>query len=154
MRLFEIDKRIEECSDSETGEIIDFEKLDALIMEKNIKIENIALWIKDLEALVKAIEEQEKAFRERKEKLKRKIERLKMYLAYVLNGEKFSTDKCAVSFRKSKAVEIRDEAAIPAEYYTEKVARSVNKVTIAASLKAGIPVAGCELVEHVNPIIK
>ena len=154
MNLFEIDKQIESCIDAETGEILDIEQLEALSMERSTKIENVACWIKNLDAEEKALAEQEKAFRERKEQAAAKKQSLKQYLAMALNGEKFSTDKCAVSFRKSKAVEIRDETAIPAEYYTEKVTRSVNKVTIAASLKAGIPVAGCELVEHVNPIIK
>ena len=44
MTIFEIDEAILECVDLETGEIIDAERLDALQMERDKKIENVALW--------------------------------------------------------------------------------------------------------------
>ena len=47
MTLYEIDNAILECIDLETGEIIDTDKLDALQLERETKIENVALWIKD-----------------------------------------------------------------------------------------------------------
>ena len=52
MTLYEIDDAILNCIDEETGEIIDAEQLDKLYMEKEEKLENIALWIKDLKAEV------------------------------------------------------------------------------------------------------
>ena len=55
MKLYEIDKAILECVDQETGEIIDTEKLSDLQMQKDTKVENIALWIKDLLAEADAI---------------------------------------------------------------------------------------------------
>ena len=47
MTLYEIDNAILECVDEETGEIIDFEKLDALCIERENKIKNVAQWYKD-----------------------------------------------------------------------------------------------------------
>lgn len=50
MKLYEINEAILGCIDQETGEVIDPEKLDALTMERETKLENVALWIKDLKA--------------------------------------------------------------------------------------------------------
>ena len=71
-----------------------------------------------------------------------------------MGGQNFSSDRCAVSFRRSKVVCVLDEAAVPAEYMTEKTTRTPNKTAIAALLKTGTTVPGCELVERVNPSVK
>lgn len=154
MNLFEIDRQISECVDLETGEIIDIEKLEALTMERDAKIENVALWIKNLEADAKALDEQEKAFKERKDKAKKKAESLKKYLASALDGKKFSTARCMVSFRKTSKVNVLDESVIPTEYMTEKVTREPNKTAIGAAIKAGMEIPGCELVQNINPSVK
>ena len=86
--------------------------------------------------------------------LKRRIDSLKHYLTDALGGQNFSSDRCKVSFRRSKAVRVLDEAAVPAEYMTEMTTRAPNKTAIAALLKTGTAVPGCELVERVNPSVK
>jgi V/A-type H+-transporting ATPase subunit E len=55
MNLFEIDDAILACVDLETGDIIDVEKLEALELERDTKISNIACWIKNLKAEAEAI---------------------------------------------------------------------------------------------------
>ena len=50
MNLFEIENEIMNCWDQETGEILDSDRLDQLEMERDTKIENIALYIKNLTA--------------------------------------------------------------------------------------------------------
>ena len=45
-----------------------------------------------------------------------------------------------MSFRRSKAVSVLDEAAVPAEYMTEMTTRAPNKTAIAALLKTGTAV--------------
>lgn len=50
MRLYEIEQAIMDCIDEETGEIIDLERLNQLMMDKQKKIEGVALWVKNLEA--------------------------------------------------------------------------------------------------------
>ena len=50
MKLYEIDEQILNCIDQETGEILDTEKLEQLQIDRNDKIENLILWIKDLKA--------------------------------------------------------------------------------------------------------
>lgn len=112
MTLYEIDKNIEalvNTVDPDTGEItVDNDMLDALLMERDAKIENIACYIKNLVAESKAIKEEETALSARRKTTEKKAERLKDYLTYALQGEKFQTAKCAVSFRKSTSVEVDD----------------------------------------------
>ena len=46
--LYEIDRAIMNCCNQETGEMIDQEALDALMMQRTEKLESVALWIKNL----------------------------------------------------------------------------------------------------------
>ena len=154
MNLYEINSQILDCIDQETGEVMDIDRLEKLNMAKAEKVDNIACWVKNLEADVLAFEAQEKAFADRKAAAKRKIDSLKHYLPDALGGQNFSSDRCAVSFRRSKAVSVLDEAVVPAEYMTENTTRTPNKTAIAALLKTGTAVPGCELVERVNPSVK
>ena len=112
MNLYEINSQILDCIDPETGEVMDIDRLEKLNMAKAEKVDNIACWVKNLEADVAAFEAQEKAFADRKAAAKRKIDSLKHYLTDALGGQNFSSDRCAVSFRRSKAVCVLDEAAI------------------------------------------
>ena len=56
--LYEIDNEILACVDAETGEILDTERLDALQMEREAKLEGVALWEKDLTAEANAVKEE------------------------------------------------------------------------------------------------
>ena len=115
MNLFQIDAEIMNCVD-EDGEIIDPEKLDALVMERDAKIEGISLWIKNLVAEEAALKAEKQAFEQRRKQAERKIESLKGYLSSYLNGQKFKSTKVSISFRKSVALNITDDAVIPDEY--------------------------------------
>ena len=55
MTLYEIDSRLEALVDPETGEIADFETFEALDMERNRKLENMACWIKNMKADIDGI---------------------------------------------------------------------------------------------------
>lgn len=103
MTLYEIDARLAELIDPETGELLDVESFDALQMERAEKIENVALWAKNLAAEAAAIKGEIESLTARKIAAERRVEHLKAYLAYALNGEKFSTPRCAVSFRHTKS---------------------------------------------------
>ena len=158
MKLYEIDEAIIACIDAETGEIIDADKLDKLTMERDAKIENVALWIKDLKAEAEALKAEKMAFAERQKVAENKAESLKKWLAYALQGEKFKTPKCAISFRKSEAVEVTDEGLNNLmkehdELLTYK-APEPNKTAIKQALKDGLNVAGVKLVQNTSTIIK
>ena len=158
--LYEINQAMLECVDMETGEVLDAEKLDALQMERTAKLENVTLWIKNLLADVEAYEKEIATFVARKKTAENKIENLKNYLAYALNGEKFSTSKCTVSYRKSQIADIKDEAAFKAwavvvapELLTIQEPR-INKTEVKRCLNEGESIPGAVLVERQNIQIK
>ena len=154
MNLYEIDSEILNCIDLETGEVIDPERLEALQMERGRKIENVALWVKNLKADLSAYKAEKEAFAEREKQAKAKIESLSKWLTTALNGQKFSTSKVVVSFRNSEAVEIVDEAAIPKEYIRQKIETAPDKAAIKEALKHNLDVPGASLIQNQNISIK
>ena len=158
MTIYEIDQAITECVDLETGEIIDTEQLDKLQMERDTKLENVACWIKDLKAEAEALKNEKQALAERQRVAENKAESLKKWLAYALQGEKFKTPKCVISFRKTEAVEVTDEGLNNLmkehdELLTYK-APEPNKAAIKQALKDGLSVEGVQLVQNTSVIIK
>lgn len=154
MNLYEIDREILACVDVETGEVIDPEALDGLLMQRSDKIESVALWIKNLQAEALALKAEKEAFDKREKQATAKIEQLKKWLVAACNGQKFSTNKCDVSFRRSEVVEVLDESAVPSQYMVESITVKPDKTAIKALLKSGCEVSGCRLIEKQNPQIK
>lgn len=152
--LYEIESEILNCIDLETGEIIDPERLEALQMERGRKIENVALWVKNLKADLAAYKAEKEAFAERERQAKAKIESLSKWLTTALDGQKFSTSKVAVSFRKSEAVEIVDETKIPKKFIRKKIETAPDKTAIKEAIKNGLKVRGAALIENQNISIK
>lgn len=109
MKLYEIDKAIMDCVDNETGEIVDFEKLNALTMARDKKLEGVGIAIKNLTAEAKAIREEEKNLAERRRTLENKVEGYKQWLSDILNGNRFETARIKCSFRKSSKVTVEEE---------------------------------------------
>lgn len=152
--LYEINQAISECIDTETGELIDTERLEHLTMEKGEKIENVACWVKNLTAEAAAYNAEKKVFAEREATALKTAESLKKWLAVALEGQKFSTAKCAVSFRKSEAVMVDDINLIPAEMLRVKTTYEPDKTAIKNAIKSGREINGCMLVENSNIQIK
>lgn len=156
MTLYEINQQIlnaiEYGCDPETGEIIDMSALDALEMAREEKTENLVLLIKDIVAECNAIREEEQSLARRRQTGERRAERLKDYLQKQLAGEKFKTPRCSVSYRKTQAVQIVDEDAIPEEFVT--VFTAPRKLAIKEALKAGDEIPGATLEDRVSMIIK
>ena len=126
MTLYEIDKEIQALI-TEDGEIEDIERFDALAMERDKKIENVGCWVKNLDAEAAAIRKEEIALAERRHRLESKAERLTAYLDHALAGAKFESPRVAISYRKSKALEIQDEAVFKA--WAKDYAPALLKVT-------------------------
>ena len=151
MTLYEIDEAMQKCIDEETGEV-DLDMLDALTMARDEKIESIALWIKDLNAEAEALKVEKMAFAARQQAAEKKAESLKNYLTGYLNGEKFKTTKCAVSFRKTQSVNIISVMDVPPQYVSVEI--KPDKNAIKAALKEGKKVSGAELVLSTSCQIK
>lgn len=162
MNLFQIEECITNCVkldgrddyiDVLTGEIIDTEALDALKLERDTKIRNIACWIRNLESDEKQLAEQEKIFRERKQAAERKKESLKVYLAAFLDGKKWENKEVKISWRKSEVVEVTNMKQL-SSYYLRYKEPEVNKTLLKNDLKAGIVLNGAELVEKNNMSVR
>lgn len=153
MKLYEINQEILSCIDLETGEIIAPEKLEALQMDKHEKLRNIGFVYLNAMADAKAYEEQEKKFTARKKAAKATADWAKATLARELNGEKMKEAEFTVSYRKSEAVEVADEAAVPDEFRIPQPDK-IDKAAVKAALKNGAVIAGAQIVERQNIQIK
>lgn len=156
MNLYEINAEILACMeevDEETGELLNWERLDALMMTKDKKIESIACWIKDLVAEGKALKEEKDSFAKRQKAAENKAEQLKQYLTDILQGEKFKSEKVAISWRKSESVEVENWQQLEDDYLKYKEPE-VNKTAVKAALKNGLALNGVRLVEKKNIQIK
>ena len=165
MNIYDIDKRIQACLDMDTDELVDMEtgeifSLDALQMEREQKLENVACYIKNLTADADALKAEKDALAKREQAARKKIESLKKYLTDNLHGEKLTTTRAAISFRKSEAVEIANQDVFvvwPSECHNSLLtcrAPEPNKTAIKQFLKAGGSLPGVALVERLNVAIK
>ena len=162
MTLYEINNAIiqalEGAVDPETGEIVDealLAEYEQLQLDRETKIENVGLYIKNLEADAKAIRDEERALAARRHSAENKAEHLRNYLQFCLGGQKFQSPRLAVSFRKTAKVEVDQNRLfdIPEEYLRYKEPE-VDKKSVCDALKAGEAIPGCTLVESTSMIIK
>jgi hypothetical protein len=160
--LYEIDQEILDCVDMETGEILDSEKLDALQMERDRKLEGVALWVKDLNAEAAAVKEEADKLTARKKALDNKISALKTWLLYALRGEKLKTPRCNVYQTHSQKLTVENEGALIRFLQTlEKPERflrfkdpELRKDDIKKALKDGYEIPGAALEETESVVIK
>lgn len=153
MKLYEINEEILNCVDEETGEITDFERFNNLQIERDEKIENIALWYKNLSADAIAYKAEKDAFAEKEKSAKNKADSLKKYLDSVLSGNTFKTTKVNVTYRKSQAVEIIDINKLN-ENYIKYAEPTADKARIKEDIKNGVDVDGAMIVDNQNIQIK
>lgn len=151
--LYEIDEAILSCIDLETGEILDAEKLSSLQMERDKKLESVALWYKNLLSDAEQYKAEKASFAEKEQAAKRKAESLKQWLDNALCGNPFKTAKVQVTYRKSKTVEVEDISKIPAEFLRYKEPEA-DKTKIKQAINGGTEISGCRLVENNNISIK
>ena len=170
MNLYQINAQIAELEnavddglliDEETGELLTMEQaLDMIKMERSQKIENIALWCKNLASDVAKIKAEEDNLSERRKATEKKIESLKRYLMGALmhedgTAEKFRTALTTVSVRKNApSVIISDEALLPKEFKIQKIEIKPDKSSIKEVLQRGIEVPGAHLESTRSVIIK
>lgn len=142
--------------DEETGEVLwDEDNFNQLEIERNAKLEACACFVKSLDSEAAAIRAEEKALAGRRQVKERKAERLRNYISNSMSAfgdTKLETPRCALSFRKSEAVQIEDESMVPTTYVTYKP--QINRAAIKKALKSGEYVHGAELVERQNLQIK
>lgn len=158
MNLYQISAAIENafmsCIDPETGEIVgDTSALDDLQIQREEKIENIALYIKNLKAEAEAIQNEERKLKSRRQTCENRADWLKKYLANNLQGEKFKSPRAAISWRRSESVKVNDLWKLP-EQYIRIADPEPDKKALKKALKAGEAIEGAELVQSLNLQIK
>ena len=160
MNLYEIDYRMKQCINDD-GEV-DTEQLAGLEMQRNEKLENIAMWIKNLNAERDMLTKEMGSLQSRLNAKKKKADSLKKYLAQFLDGAKFETARVLCSFRKSRALEFDVPEEAYAEYLTEKKmfeyltyeSPKLNKKALTEAIKNGMTFDGCRIAEKNNIQIK
>ena len=155
MTLYELTEKMrgfELNIDDETGEILNADELDRLEMERNEKIENVCLYIKNLKSEADAIANEASVLRARKNRAERKIEWLRGYVQDNLHGEKFSTPKVDITYCKSQVVVCDDPEKLDARFQRVKI--EADKSEIKKALKGGESVAGAHLEDTVSMIMK
>lgn len=155
--LYEIDEKILECMtnciDPDTGEITNSEQLEALQMERQTKLENVALYIKNLKADAATYKAEKQAFEKRQAAAEKEAESLSKWLKNALDGQRFKTDKTEVSFRKTQRVEVIDIWDLNEDFvkYSDP---TPDKAAIKRAIKAGEEVKGAKLIDDISMTVK
>lgn len=161
--LYEIDQEILDCVDTETGEILDTERLDALQMERERKLEGVALWVKDLTAEAKAVKEEADKLNARKRALDNKITAIKSWLLMALDGGKLKTARCSVYQTHSTKLNVIDEQSVvnwiqthsqEPEQYLKFTLPEIRKDAVKAAIKDGAEIPGACLEQTESVVIK
>lgn len=169
MTLYDIDAQIAALDgaaeddmliDAETGELISVSQaLDALRMEREEKIENVACWVKNLCAEADAIREEENRLIKRRKAAETKAANLKAWLLAAMIREDGTTDKLktgrvAISVKRNPPSTVVDDALLPSTYKVAKITYQANKELIKRELLAGGEVPGAHLEYGRSVIIK
>lgn len=145
--------------DLETGEI-DWtayeQRLANVEADWNTKACAVAKYIAGLEAAEAAKLDAAKKMVERARQDAMHSQRLRNYLLRECErtGKKPADAEIQVAMRKSSAVEIRDDSALPPDFWRETVKRDPDKTLIKQAIKDGHEVPGAQLVERVSLQIK
>lgn len=162
MTLYEINDKINHFFDSleideETGEVLtDLSELDALQIAHDEKIDNIACFVKNIEAECEAIKKEEANLAKRRKTKENLVNRLKDMLKYDLNGNKFESARCKISFRKSTSVEVNEDEFL--KYHknicTKIESYKYSKSDLKKMVQSGEKLHGVKLVENKNIQVK
>lgn len=153
MTLYDIDQRIADLIDPETGEITDFSALDALQMERSEKVGQIARAYRNALAEAAAIGAEVDRLTKREKAASKRADSLKSYLEYALNGETYKDSTVTVYYRKTTAVVVEEDAVLPEEYL-RYAKPTVNKTALGEALRGGAVIPGASIETHVSMIIK
>lgn len=169
MTLYDIDAQIAALEDAaeddmlideETGELISVSQaLDALRMEREAKLENVACWVKNLSAEADAIREEENRLVKRRKSAETKAANLKAWLLAAMTREDGTTDKLktgrvAISVKRNPPSTVVDDALLPSTYKVAKITYQANKELIKRELLAGGEVPGAHLEYGRSVVIK
>ena len=165
MQLYKIAKEFEEImllleSEEETDDKTLVEYMDKLEQDYTEKLDNIACYIKNEQAISDAIDNEVRNLLERKKSHDKRVLRLKEYVSSFMEQmglNKLETARNKISFRKSE-ITLTDEELIK-KLYPHLVQRVVvenipSKPELKKMYKAGQVEMGVEIIEKQNIQIK
>ena len=169
MTLYDIDAQIAALDgaaeddmliDAETGELLSVaQALDALRMEREEKLENVACWVKNLCAEADAIREEENRLVKRRKAAETKAANLKSWLLAAMTREDGTTDKLktgrvSISVKRNPPSTVVDDELLLSTYKVAKITYQANKELIKRELLAGGEVPGAHLEYGRSVVIK
>lgn len=165
MKLYEIANDYLSLMEAiENGEIPEEALADTLeSIESGIeeKADNIACILKNLSAEIAAIKAEENNLAERRKQREKTHDRLKEYLSETLQRigkTKIETARNKITFRKSEAVEIDEEAFKTWAAFNRddllKFKSEIDKTAVKAALKNGVELPNVRIVANQNIQIK
>lgn len=142
--------------DEETGEVYfdesDTDALTVQLVDKLEAVQVVSSQKRDRAAYLKA---EAKRLTNAAKALEKTADSLDSYAVKCVEPfGKLETDHYTIGTRKTDAVQVLDEEAVPSEYLTRKETVSVNKQAVKAALKAGESVPGCALVKNVHLTVR
>ena len=153
MTLYDIDASIAALIDPETGEITDFEALDALTMAREDKIRQIIYSLRNAEAELTVIECEIERLTHKQKNAEKGVDSIKEYLKYALNGEKYKDATTTIYYRETEAVVVEEGATLP-EAFLKYGKPTVNKTALGEALRSGVTVPGVSIEKRRTMIIK
>lgn len=165
MTLYEIDQsllEIMEATDPETGEWIgDLDAWESLNQARETKIENTALFIKELRGDIAKFKGEIETLQKRLKTLQNKEAWLLENLRRSLDGQNFETARCTVRFKRnpeSVRFTAEDETLKWCVEHRQDIIRygkpTLSKDEIKALLKAGEEIPGAKLVRETRMEVK
>lgn len=143
--------------DEETGEILNADAIDEAEAAFEEKIDGVACYIKETEALAKSIHDEAVRLRERERVAANKAARLREYLAACMTAagrDRFESGRNRLSFRRSKRVDILDVEKLDPRFIAIQTTAKPLKNVIKDAIEGGEEVAGAVIAESRSLQIK
>lgn len=160
-KLYEIDEQLAglidldggSAVDPDTGELLNQNDLDGLQLEKEAKLENCLLVLKNDKAESDMVDKEIKRLQARKKTIDNHREWLHNYVQQCLHGEKFKGTLSSVYYRSSKSVVVPDINLVPEEFI--KFTLEPRKTDIMDAYKAGEDISAYATIEEkINMIVR
>ena len=161
MTLYEIDNKLRETLDNlfaeevdpETGEVIEggicYDDIEELTMAREQKLENIGLYLKELDATLEAYKKEQERIKAKMDRIKKKSENLSSYVIFSMQGhdeKKFETPRVEMTVRQSEFIDVQCEVeSLPEEYIKTKIEKSADKVALKKAIKSGAEIEGVQI---------
>lgn len=166
LKIYEIPSQIQAALnalevDEETGEIVGWDKLEALTESAATKIANCARFLQYAQVQIDAMKEAEEKIKARRQSAQNFVDKLSVKVVQALlampdGKRKVEEPDIKVSARPSDVVQIDDEKLLDEKFFNIKIKqeKNVSKTAIKDAIKAGEDVKGARLVKSYKLQIK